>query len=102
MAVADGKVFSMAVAAITLRLNMLERGVWQPHMRAAHPTWHLAVQLAGDGFVHFVADVAQAAHSKDGLVRSADEKLVFWRFFGVLLAFFSRYLVASLRRHWQF
>jgi hypothetical protein len=62
MGVADGQVLEMAVAAFAQGLDVLERGVGWRHVLAAHPAWHYAMQLAGHGFVDFVAGQAQFAH----------------------------------------
>ena len=62
LAVADRQIFRVAVAAVGERLHVLQRGVGWGDMRAANPAGHLAVQLAGDGFVDFVAGVAESAH----------------------------------------
>ena len=60
--VADGQVFNMAVAAFAQRLNMFQRCVRRLNMRAAHPTRHLAMQLARDGVVNFDSGVGEFAH----------------------------------------
>ena len=64
--VADGQVLNMAVAAFAQRLNVLQRGIAHIHMQAAHPAGHLAMQLAGDGFVDFQARVGEFAHGVGG------------------------------------
>ena len=51
---ADGQISLMAVAAFAERLNVLKRCINRFYMQAAHPAWHLAVHLAGDGVVDFL------------------------------------------------
>ena len=59
---ADGQIGLVAVAAFAQGLNMFERGVHHVHMLATHPARHLAVQLASDGVVDFLAGVGWFAH----------------------------------------
>ena len=63
---ADGEIFCMAVAALTERLNVLQRGGVRRHMFAANPARHRAVQLTGNRLVDLVAGMAQSAHDKAG------------------------------------
>ena len=69
--VADGKIFSMAVAAFAQCLNVLQRGGIRADMLAAHPAGHYAMQLSGDGFVHLDAEVLQTARPAILLYRHA-------------------------------
>ena len=54
---ADRQVGLVAVAAIAQGVDVLQRCVNDVDMLAAHPARHLAVQLAGDGVVDFLAGV---------------------------------------------
>ena len=55
--VADSQVFSVAVTALTERLDMFQRcNLWQ-HMFTAYPARHHTVQLARYRFVNLVAGV---------------------------------------------
>lgn len=56
-AVANGQVFSMTVATIAERLDVLECGISWQHMFAAQPARNAAMKLACNGFVNFVAGV---------------------------------------------
>ena len=55
--VTDGQIFDVAVAAFAQRLNVLQTRVNPFDVLAAQPARHLAMQLAGDGFVDFQAGV---------------------------------------------
>ncbi len=52
---ADGQIGLVAVAAFAQRLNMFQRCVNDVDVLPANPARHLAVQLAGDGVVDFLA-----------------------------------------------
>ena len=54
---ADGQVGLMAVAAFAKWLDVFQRCIKQLNMQATHPARHLAMQLAGDGGVDFLAGV---------------------------------------------
>ena len=66
--VADGQIGLVAVAAFAQGLDVFKRGVHHVHMLTTHPARHLAVQLAGDGVVDFLADVGWFAHVFDVLL----------------------------------
>ena len=60
--VADGQIGLVAVAAFTQGLNMFKRGIHHVYMLGAYPARHLAVQLAGNDVVDFLAGVGWLAH----------------------------------------
>jgi len=62
--VADGEIFSVAVAALAQGLNVLQRGGLGRDMLATHPARHRAMQLPGHGSVDFDSGMAQAAHAE--------------------------------------
>jgi hypothetical protein len=62
--VADGQVLLVAAAAFAQRLDVLQRGSGGQYVFPADPARHHAMQLAGHGFVDFVAGVAESAHGK--------------------------------------
>jgi hypothetical protein len=51
--VADGEVFSMAIAPLTQGLDMFQRGGARQHMFTTDPARHHTMQLTGHGFVYF-------------------------------------------------
>ena len=57
MRMADGQVVDVAVAAFGEWLDMFQRCISYFNVQFAHPAWHIAVQLPGNGFVHFQAGV---------------------------------------------
>ena len=59
---ADSQIRLVAVAAFAQRLNVFKRGIHHVYMLATHPARHLAVQLAGNGVVDFLAIVGGFAH----------------------------------------
>ena len=52
---ADGQIGLVTVAAFAEWLNVFQRGVDDVDVLATHPARHLAMQLAGDGVVDFLA-----------------------------------------------
>jgi hypothetical protein len=62
LVMADGQIFCVAIATFAQGLHVFQRGIHRVHMLATHPARHLAVQLAGHGFVDFVAGMAEFAH----------------------------------------
>jgi acetoin utilization deacetylase AcuC-like enzyme len=56
--VADSQILNMAVTTFAQGLDVLKRGGFRQHMLTADPAGHHAMQLARNGFVHFVAGVA--------------------------------------------
>ena len=54
----------MAVAAFTQGLDVLQRRICRQYGQAADPAGDHAMQLAGHGFVNFVAGQSQSAHAE--------------------------------------
>ena len=60
--VADRKVFLVAGPPLASWSNMLQRGVFQRHVLATHPTRHLAMQLNGNSTVNSNSGISKSAH----------------------------------------
>ena len=59
---ADGQIGLVAIAAFAQRLDVFQCCINRVDVLATHPARHLAVQLAGDGVVDFLAGVGLFAH----------------------------------------
>ena len=59
---AYGQIGLMAVAAFAQGLDVFQRCINHVDVLTTHPARHLAVQLAGDGVVDFLAGVGWFAH----------------------------------------
>lgn len=60
--VADRQIFRMAISTFAQGLDVFQRGRNWQHMLAANPAGNNPMQLAGHGFVNFVAGVRKSAH----------------------------------------
>jgi len=60
--VADGQVFEVTAASLTLRSDMFQGGIFRSYVLPADPAWHLTMQLPGHGVVDLGAGQGKSAH----------------------------------------